>query len=220
MRPATAPSLQPTAEERDFQGWITARKRFGFRHGAAYVRRLAERGRFAVYGFPATKREIDYLWLRADLTVGPRGERYLKAHAGVDGGLSVEDDWPREPYLLARFTRDVSRHLAALKQRSPDAGQPARQARHLQPAGALTAQDRVGRDDDALEAAGFHVQSTGHDISRNVVVVDLATRRTDAQAYFAQRYGRRVKPVVRAKDPTVVECATAVTFERSPDPTH
>ena len=49
-------------------------------------------------------------------------------------------------------------------------------------------------------------------------MVDLATRRTDAQAYFAQRYGRRVKPIVRAKDPTVVECATAVTFERSPDP--
>ena len=69
-----------------------------------------------------------------------------------------------------------------------------------------------------LEAAGFHVESTGHDISRNVVVVDLATRRTDAQAYFAQRYGAGVRPVVRAKDPTVVECATAVTFERSPDP--
>ena len=213
-----APSLQPTAEERDFQGWITARKRFGFRHGAAYVRRLAERGRFAVYGFPATKREIDYLWLRADLTVGPRGERYLKAHAGVDGGLSVEDDWPREPYLLARFTRDVSRHLAALKQRSPMPDNlRAKRVTYSQQA-LSRAQDRVGRDDDALEAAGFHVQSTGHDISRNVVVVDLATRRTDARAYFAQRYGRRVKPVVRAKDPTVVECATAVTFERSPDP--
>ena len=188
-----APSLQPTAEERDFQGWITARKRFGFRHGAAYVRRLAERGRFAVYGFPATKREIDYLWLRADLTVGPRGERYLKAHAGVDGGLSVEDDWPREPYLLARFTRDVSRHLAALKQRSPMPDNlRAKRVTYSQQA-LSRAQDRVGRDDDALEAAGFHVQSTGHDISRNVVVVDLATRRTDAQAYFAQRYGRRVK---------------------------
>ena len=150
---------------------------------------------------------------------GPRGERYLKAHAGVDGGLSVEDDWPREPYLLARFTRDVaapSRRAQAALARCPD-NLRAKRVTYSQQA-LSRAQDRVGRDDDALEAAGFHVQSTGHDISRNVVVVDLATRRTDAQAYFAQRYGRRVKPVVRAKDPTVVECATAVTFERSPAP--
>ena len=70
MRPATQPpSLQPTAEERDLQGWIAARKRFGFRHGAR-VRAPARRARTGSpsYGFPATKREIDYLWLRADLT--------------------------------------------------------------------------------------------------------------------------------------------------------
>ena len=78
------------------------------------MRRLAERGGSTFGSSPSpSARSLPVAARRPDL--GPRGDRYLQAHAGVDGGLSIEDDWPREPYLLARFTKDVARHLAALK---------------------------------------------------------------------------------------------------------
>lgn len=60
-------------------------------------------------------REKAHLRFRNRLDLGSAARRYLRDHEDLDGGLSVEDDWPRGPYLLQRLTRDRARHTAALK---------------------------------------------------------------------------------------------------------
>lgn len=212
---APPPNQIELEDQRELDGWINARKGFGFRHDAAYVRRLAERGRFTFYDFPATLREIEYLDLRNRLKLNRSGYRYLEEHRSVYGSSSVEDGWPREPYLLFRFTRDVKRHLAALKRHSPNP----RNLRAKRVRYSTQALERMRErvDSEELEAAGFHVQATYLDEDRGVVVAEIATQRTDAQAYFRQRYKGRVKPVVHAATPTALGCATAVSFAYPPD---
>ena len=52
--------------------------------------------------FPVTPCENRYLRLRDRLRLGPRVDRYLRRHPGLSGGVSIEDDWPREPYRDSR----------------------------------------------------------------------------------------------------------------------
>ena len=56
---------------------------------------------------PATPAEDRYIEQRDRLALGDAGDRYLSRHTDVSGGVSIEDDWPRRPYLLVGFTRDV-----------------------------------------------------------------------------------------------------------------
>lgn len=212
----------PTAEQLEaanLQYWIDQRKSMGFRHDAAYVRELAKEGLFEydVGDFPVTRRENEYLKLRDRLTLGAKGNRYLREHRDVDGGVSVEDDWPREPYLLVRFTRDVRRHLAALKRvaATPD-NLRAKRVRYSERSLARL-QDRVSDDWKRLDRAGYHMQGVSSDTDSGKVEVELVTKHSNAQAYFSKRYGPRVKVIVTGADETTLECAKAVQYEIAPD---
>ena len=61
------------------------------------------------------------------------------------------------------------------------------------------------------------MQGLDVDIEANRTEVELATRRTDAAAYFAQRYGPRVKAVVTATSTTELECNAGRSFAIAPD---
>ena len=83
---------------------------------------LVRRGRFAYDGWiPVTRRARRYLRLRERLTLGTRAGRYLDRRPWLDGGTSIEDGWPGEPYMLVRDTRQRSKHTRALKRRHPSA---------------------------------------------------------------------------------------------------
>ena len=99
------------------ESYAIQRAEFGFRADLPYVRELIKRGvwEYDVGYIPVTPEENKYLKRRDELELGPRAERYLDRHKDVDGGVSVEDDWPREPYLLLHLKRDVAKHLAAIK---------------------------------------------------------------------------------------------------------
>jgi hypothetical protein len=110
------PPTEAEKEQANLESWAAARAELGYRADIPYVRKLVERGvwEYDVGDIPVTPAENRYLRLRDRLELGPRAERYLRAHRDIDGGLSVEDDWPREPYLLLHLKRDVAKHLAAI----------------------------------------------------------------------------------------------------------
>ena len=122
-----APKPPPTPAEKEqaeLEGYAEQRAEFGFRHDLPYVKELIRRGvwEYDVGYIPVTPAENRYLKLRDELDFGAKGDRYLREHREDVGTISVEDDWPREPYLLVRFKRNVSEHLRALKRvaRYPD----------------------------------------------------------------------------------------------------
>jgi hypothetical protein len=192
------------------------RRRFGFRSDKAYVRKLVRRGMWdSDRSMPATPRENRYLRLRARLTLGARAHRYLERRPRLDGGVSIEDGWPREPYMLVRLTRDRAKHARALRQR-------ARFPRNLRTARVPVSeralrriQDRI--DFDAHESDGFDVKTTTVDIDSSKVQIGLITKRTDHRAYFRSRYGRHVRTFVIATEQTSPECAEIVGYVVSAD---
>jgi hypothetical protein len=194
---------------------IRYRRSFGFRTDRAYVRRVQRRGRMdRELGIAFTRREWRYLRMRGRIEhSGGRVRAYLRRHADLSGGESIEDDWPRGPYLLVRLTRDQALHEAALKRiyRYPDnlrtvaVQHSERELRHVQ--------DSI--DFDAHGADGFFLVSTSVDIDLNRVVVGLITGRTDHAAYFAQRYGPLVVTRVIATERTRLECRRSVGYRLS-----
>src|SRR3954453_14437522 len=98
------PKPPPTAAEKeqaDLENWARQRAEFGFRADIPYVKELVKKGgwEYGVGYIPVPPAENRYLKLRDELQLGPRAERYLRAHRDIDGGLSVEDNWPHEPHL-------------------------------------------------------------------------------------------------------------------------
>jgi hypothetical protein len=210
------PQPEPPRQSR-IERYMEDRRRFGFRSDRAYVRKLVRRGmwEYDVGYMPATPRENRYLRLRDRLELGERARRYLGRRPHLYGGLSIEDDWPRGPYLLVRLTRDRAKHTRALRER-------ARFPRNLRTVrvavsyrGLRRIQERV--DFDAHEADGFHVMSTGISIGAGKVRIGLITKRTDHAEYFAARYGPHVETHVMATELTSPECAEIVGFHASPD---
>ena len=116
-----------------------------------------------------------------------------------------------------RFTKDVKRHLAALKRvaRFPD-NLRAKRVRYSERT-LDRARNRVSDDFKALAKAGFHVQSSSYDTDKGVAEIELVTKRTDTKAYFAKRYGKLVKPIVTGSETTVLECAPSTAFKIEPD---
>jgi hypothetical protein len=96
------------------ESYMEQRRAFGFRSDKAHVRKLIRRGNWK-YGVPVTPREHRYLRLRDRLRLGARAERYLERRPHLSGGTSIEDDWPRGPYILVRLTRDRAKHTRALR---------------------------------------------------------------------------------------------------------
>lgn len=216
------PAPEPTRAEKalaELKGYAAQRKAFGFRSDLAYVRKLIKAGQWeSDVGFiPVTKREDEYLQLRDSLTLGTAGNRYLRPRRDQYGGASIEDGWPRAPYLLVRFTKDVQRHLAALKRvaRFPD-NLRAKRVRYSERT-LDRARDRVSDDIEQLAKVGFHVQTSSYDTDKGVAEIELVTKRTDTRAYFAKRYGKLVRPIVTGTETTELECAPATAFKIEPD---
>jgi hypothetical protein len=217
-----APPPPPTKAEQELarlKDFARRRAQFGFRDDIPYVRELVQRGvwEYDVGYIPVTPRENRYLKLRDQLELGARAERYLRVHRDLDGGVIVRDDWPRDPYLEVRFTKDVRRNFAALKRlaRDPD-HMKARRARYsLRELARLG--DRIYGDRKPLEKAGFHLASSAVAFE-GYVELDVITRRTDARAYFRKRYGAgALKVTVHIGDVYSLSCAAASSYEIAPD---
>ena len=127
----------------------------------------------------------------------PPGVPLLAPRAATSsGGISVEDDWPREPYLLVRLTRDRRCTSPGCKRlaRFPDNLRTVEVA--LQRAAAAPPGQPDRRDRRELTAAGFELAAGAPDIDTNTASVELITARTDHAEYFRNRYGPVTTEVV------------------------
>ena len=143
--------------------------------------------------------------------------RYLRRHRDVDGGTSIEDGWPRDPYILVRFTRDRLVHQRALRRlvRYP------RLLRTKRVELSERALDRLRDRIDARAAArdGIHLSGSSYDTDRATVDLDVITGRTDAAAYFRERYGPRIRVRVIARTLYSPQCTTLWDAVAGPGPT-
>jgi hypothetical protein len=217
--PAAAPAVCPTPPKPQPKVvyYMHQRASFGFRHDRAYVRRLVSAGRF-LYDFPVTQAEARYLHRRERLALGPKVTRYLRRHPGLSAGVSIEDGWPRDAYLLLRLTEDPERYRAALEARAlfPNRlrlKQVAHSTRDLR-----RIQDRISDDFEALDDEGLHPVDVGVDMDRNVVAVEVITARRDAAAVFRRRYGPTVRVRVLARRLTSPRCGTIYGYALGSDP--
>ena len=196
---------------------MAQRKTFGFRSDKAYVKKLIRRGvwEYDVGYIPVTPRENRYLRLRDRLELGPAVRRYMRRHPGLSGGVSVEDNWPREPYLLLRVTAAAERTERILRRRArfPDNLRTKRVRFSL---GELQrVQDQI--DWEAAARDGVYVSSTWPDIDRNAVGVEVITARPDATAYLRVRYGPAITVKVMATTLTSPACARLLAYRPGAD---
>jgi hypothetical protein len=213
QEPVCHGQFSPAAKEQArIEAYAAERATYGFRSDVEYVRELIESGGLEIYpSFPVTPDERSYLRLRAELGIDPPVYRYMVGRRAVDGGRSVEDGWPGDPYILVRLTRGAA-HEANLLRLTRFPG-------HLRTAEVRYSADelgrvawRVGRDRRELAAAGFQLVGRGPDVATNTARVRLITARTDHAEYFAQRYGPVTTEVV-ATEPTSFACAEARRYE-------
>lgn len=195
----------PDEKVRAIDRYIADREEFGFRADEAYVRKLLRGGLWHYdHWFPVSPREKVYLHFRDRLHLGDAARRYLRRHEDLDGGTSVKDNWPHEPYLLQRLTRHRAKHTAALERlaRFPDNLRTRivplsyRQLERIE-----SAIHRRGRDAD-----GFRLAASWIDIRHTLVHIQLITTRPDHQAYFRERYGPHVRTYVVGTELTTREC--------------
>lgn len=145
-------------------------------------------------------------------------DRYLRRHPDLEAGLSVQDDWPHEPYLLLRVTGDP-RRLSPVLRRLARFPYSLRLRHVTHSTRELTRiQDRISDDFDALAADGLYVSAVGVDSGRNDVSVELITARTDAAAAFRARYGPLVRVQVIATSLTSPACADLAGYRPGPQP--
>jgi hypothetical protein len=176
------------------------RRQFGLPSGRAHVRRVQRSGaQRDEQGFAFTRREWRYWDKRALIQdTASRVDGYVDRRPGLEGGMSIEDDWPKGPYLLVRVTRDPERHQAALRRIYPYRLRTT--AVQYPGVDLLALQDRIADDQDALEAEGFDIRSLGVDIEANRVAVQMVSARADHQAYFHARYGPAVVTFATPED--------------------
>jgi hypothetical protein len=181
------------------------RRQFGLPSGRAYVRRVQRSGaRRDDQGFAFTPREWRYWRQRSRVELSDKRavERYLARRPGLSGGLSIEDDWPRRPYLQVLVTRDPERHERALRRRYRYRLEVV--AVQFPTAELRALEERIAADSEALAAEGFDVQFAVIEDDR--VYVHMITTRTDHQAYFHARYGPAVTTFA-VPDDERLECA-------------
>lgn len=141
--------------------------------------------------FPVTAREARYFADRdiVEREAGPV-ERLAVGARGLNGGVSIEDDYPRGAYVLVRVTRRVaparlrSFHRRARRLRLRRVELSERALERLQ--------HRIERDSKFQEAAGIAFQSSGTDIDRNQAEFEFSSDRPDAEALLRARYGPNV----------------------------
>lgn len=196
---------------------IETRKLFGLPRGRAHVQAL-ERSRRAraryVEGIPFAMSLAEWRYFRQreriesqSLTVGS----VLRSMPGVSGGISIEDDWPRSPYVAVRVARRLTSRQRERIVRRADRVRIIRVRRSLREL--ISIQDAI--DWDALAADGVHVVSTSWDIDRNRVRVEFHSPRPDAEQLLTERYGRAIH-VVRLPATTPL-CVDPDGFRLAPD---
>ena len=195
------------------QAYQELRELYGLRTDAAYIRKLIRRGTFTkqtvdMDRFPATPREQRYIALRDQLDLGARANRYLSRRPDLDGGTSIEDAFPRDPYLLVRLTHDRAKHTRALRRlvRFPRLLRTKTVALSFRDMERLAARTtKAGADDD-----GIRVVFAEPDIRTNTVVVFVITKRTDAARLLRARYGPRVRTRVVATELYSLRCRSLI----------
>jgi hypothetical protein len=211
-----APLTKEQQRQATLGDYAEQRASFGFRSDIPYIEELIRRGvwEYDVGYIPVTPAENRYLRLHDRLELGARAHRYLRERRDLSGGVSIEEGWPGEPYLLVRLTRDRAHHEAELRRlaRFPDNLRTVEVTYSERRLNRLA--HRIGRDRRELKAAGFDLSFWGADVQTNTAEVGMITRRTDHAEYFAQRYGP-VTTVVIATEPTSLECARAGNYEIS-----
>ncbi len=193
------------------------RAELGFRSDEEYLTgraRRVERDRRVTWIVPYTRAERAYLAARERLWRAVQiADAYLRRHArDVSGGVWIEEAWPSPAFVRVRLTRDVERHVAAIRARlnHPEyvhGLQVERSERELE---AIVS--RVNHDWKDLKAEGLHVLSADADRDDNVVVVSLWTRRADAAQALLKRYGPAVRVEVVADTPTYEACTDVMGY--------
>jgi hypothetical protein len=135
---------------------------------------------------------------------------YVRKYArDVDGGISIEDDFPAGAYVAVRLTRDLEKHAAVLS-KVPE---------RVRVIGVRFTEREIQRQADrftprvfrSLRRRGIDVVSVGDDIARNGVDAEVISRRPDAAAavegFFAS--GPPVRATVIGKRPYRRVCVRA-----------
>ena len=205
-QPPPTPPRAPTAAEKklaELEVSAARRAEFGFRHDLPYVEALLAQGpRMGV----RPRRLHAGHGARDPLPRAPRSRsgttRPSSAtshrHPDLDGGTSVQDAWPKEPYLLVHVTREPAKQLAVLRRLASDPNHLRTTRVRYSERELSRLADRIFGEKPELNAAGFFLQGVGVDVDANRTEVELVTTRADAAAYFAQRYGPRVRTVIAA----------------------
>ena len=203
--------------ERLLRQEIRGREQHGFRADRAYVARLiAARPPSRRYGIRVTAAEDRYLDRFYRIGVGAKLGRYLRKQTDVMDFWEVLDDWPRGPYVAVFLKGDPARHRAAVK-RLASYPRSTRIVRvRYSDRDKERIEDRIQRDDKALTRAGFEIVETDSTWGLDRVLVEIVTRRKDAQRYFTRRYGPAVKTRVRTQR-TFDGCARSTAYTIAPD---
>jgi hypothetical protein len=211
------PQTRLTAEERELRQAIRVRKSWGFPHDCVFVRRvnadLAARRPPSLYaGIPLTSREAAYLRLRQRMEASERLYAYLEDHPDVDGGASLEDDYPDSPYMLVHLKGDPEAHRREIAERYPFRF-VLRQADH--------SVDELRRIQDSIDFERLKGEGiTAHVVyvSKGRVRVEVVSAREDAEERLHELYGPAldVKVVARSTEPSLV-CNSPSTYRVSRD---
>lgn len=213
------PEPRLSRQERDLRETIAARKGWGLPHGRSFVRRVnadpaAHRRGFELLDFPMTAREARYFRLRFRFQE-PRHTRrldaYLRSQRDSFGGVSIEDDYPRSPYMLVHFTKDLARHRRAIAQRFA-LRFVVRRVRYSQRV-LRRLQDAI--DDEALEREGINFLASWTEPGR--VRLQVTTPRADARDVVRRLYGPAVSVTVVAATPTYLACSSPETYRVGED---
>jgi hypothetical protein len=221
-RTAGCDGRPPDAPAERLAGAIRFREDFTLRSDPAFVARVqaspTARARGDRRGFPPITPSEDRYFRERDRVqeAASRIDGFLRERRATDGGLSIEDDFPRGAYLLVRLAEPrPERHLPTLRRRAGVRVRVRRvrwSERHLR---------RVQRRVDALFARpprDVTVGATYPDLDRNRVVVEVATRRTDVQQELTRRFGPAVHVDVLAADATIEVCTSPDSVGGGDDP--
>ena len=213
------PKPRLTREERNLRDAIAARKNWGLPHGRAFVRRVnarpgARRRGHRLLDFPMTRREAAYFRLR-DRFGDPRRTRrldaYLRRHRETFGGASIEDDYPRSPYMLLHFTDDPSRHRRAIARRF-GLRFAVRQVPY--------SEDELRRIQDSIDHARLEQEGILMMLAYTepgYVHVEVISERADAADVIRERYGPAVRVVVVATTRTFLACSSPAAYRVARD---
>ena len=187
-----APPTPEQERQQRLKEYAETRAHFGFRSDIPYIEELIRRGRHEsdVGYVPVTRAEDRYLRLRDRIGLGDRAYRYLRKRRELSGGVSIEDGWPGEPYLLVRLTRDRAMHEANLRRlvpfprdlRTVEVTYSDRELRRLG--------QRIWNDERELAAVGFDLRSLSVDVDTNTAEIGFITQRTTTPSTSRSATGR------------------------------